>query len=81
MMDDGDAEAIQEISMSIEDTNKLRESLGLKPLRLTEDKDSKEKSAEDNYAQYKSNLVKQRQEKELKEKIEKFSINLMYFMI
>ncbi len=50
-----------EESISLEETNKIRISLGLKP--LTDDKgpsDDKEKQAEDNYTR--------QREKELKEK-------------
>lgn len=60
-------------SISLEETNKIRISLGLKP--LTDDKaptDSNEKTAEDNYAK--------RREQERKEKETKYdsSRNLLY---
>ena len=48
-------------SISLEETNKIRISLGLKP--LTDDKapaDNKEKEAEDNYARRKREEAKER---------------------
>lgn len=70
-IDECSAETSQEIALSIEETNKLRISLGLKPLD-TGSGSSSAKTAEENYAQYKSDLAKQKQENELKGKIERF---------
>ena len=53
-----------EESISLEETNKIRISLGLKP--LTDDKapaDSKEKQAEDNYAKKRQEEEKDREKK------------------
>ena len=53
-----------EESISLEETNKIRISLGLKP--LTEDAepaDSKEKQAEDNYAKKREQETKERDAK------------------
>ncbi len=63
-----------EESISLEETNKIRISLGLKP--LTEDSapaDDKEKQAEANYA-------KQR-ETEVKERDTKYVLVILYFII
>jgi U4/U6.U5 tri-snRNP-associated protein 1 len=64
-----EGEATEEVSLSIEETNKLRAKLGLRPLKI--DADDKEKTAEDNFAEYKANQEKERQDAALKEKIEK----------
>ncbi len=53
-----------EESISLEETNKIRISLGLKP--LTDDKapaTDKDKQAEDNYAKQREREVKERQTK------------------
>ena len=53
-----------EESISLEETNKIRISLGLKP--LTDDKaptDDKEKTAEDNYARQREREAKERETK------------------
>ena len=53
-----------EESISLEETNKIRISLGLKP--LTDDKapaDNKEKEAEDNYARKRDAELKEREKK------------------
>jgi len=53
-----------EESISLEETNKIRISLGLKP--LTDDKapaDDKDKQAEDNYAKQRDREAKERQTK------------------
>lgn len=53
-----------EESISLEETNKIRISLGLKPLK--DDKapaDSKEKQAEDNYAKKRQEEEKDREKK------------------
>ena len=53
-----------EESISLEETNKIRISLGLKP--LTDDKgptDDKEKQAEDNYAKQRERETKDRETK------------------
>lgn len=53
-----------EESISLEETNKIRISLGLKP--LTDDKapaDDKDKQAEDNYAKQRDREAKERQAK------------------
>ncbi len=54
-----------EESISLEETNKIRISLGLKP--LTEDEpsasDDKEKQAEDNYARQRDREAKDRESK------------------
>ncbi len=53
-----------EESISLEETNKIRISLGLKP--LTDDKgssDDKEKQAEDNYAKQREREAKDRESK------------------
>lgn len=53
-----------EESISLEETNKIRISLGLKP--LTDDKaptDNKEKQAEDNYAKRREEEAKEREKK------------------
>lgn len=53
-----------EESISLEETNKIRISLGLKP--LTDDSapaDDKEKQAEDNYARQREEEVKEREAK------------------
>ena len=53
-----------EESISLEETNKIRISLGLKP--LTDDKapaDNKEKEAEDNYAKKRDAELKEREKK------------------
>jgi U4/U6.U5 tri-snRNP-associated protein 1 len=55
-----------EESISLEETNKIRISLGLKP--LTDDSapaDDKEKQAEDNYAKQRERQVKERETKYL----------------
>ncbi|KAJ3278253.1 hypothetical protein HK104_002516 [Borealophlyctis nickersoniae] len=69
--DDDSADQSQtEIALSIEETNKLRISLGLKP--LTEGKGTeKEKAAEDNYARHKEKLAKEAEKKALVDTIEK----------
>lgn len=53
-----------EESISLEETNKIRISLGLKP--LTDDKapaDSKEKQAEDNYAKKREEEEKEKEKR------------------
>ena len=53
-----------EESISLEETNKIRISLGLKP--LTDDKaptDNKEKQAEDNYAKRRQQEAQERERK------------------
>ena len=53
-----------EESISLEETNKIRISLGLKP--LTDDKapaDSKEKQAEDNYAKKREEEEREKEKK------------------
>lgn len=54
-----------EESISLEETNKIRISLGLQP--LTDDKtsapDSKEKQAEDNYAKRREEEAKEKEKK------------------
>jgi U4/U6.U5 tri-snRNP-associated protein 1 len=53
-----------EESISLEETNKIRISLGLKP--LSDDKapaDDKDKQAEDNYAKLRQNETKERESK------------------
>lgn len=67
-VDESSAQATQEISLSIEETNKLRISLGLKPLRIDPPTAS---SAEDNYAKYKQDQEKKRKEEEMAARIEK----------
>jgi U4/U6.U5 tri-snRNP-associated protein 1 len=57
-----------EQSLSIEETNRLRLSLGLKPL-TSEPKT--ESTPEENYAAYKQTLNKTQQEEQLRQKIEK----------
>ncbi|PVG04430.1 SART-1 protein [Serendipita vermifera] len=60
------------VELSIEETNKIRISLGLKP--LTDDKApvaDKEKEAEDNYAKAREKDLKARNEKALRDKISK----------
>lgn len=61
--------ADEEISLSIEETNKLRISLGLKPLSV--DNEPKKESAEDNYAKYKDDLKKSEETKKIQEKIQR----------
>ncbi|EJD06694.1 SART-1 protein [Fomitiporia mediterranea MF3/22] len=61
-----------EESISLEETNKIRISLGLKP--LTDDKapaDNKEKEAENNYAKKREEEEKERDKKRLQDKIAK----------
>ncbi|KAJ8502715.1 hypothetical protein ONZ45_g11498 [Pleurotus djamor] len=61
-----------EESISLEETNKIRISLGLKP--LTEDKepaDSKEKQAEDNYAKKREQEAKEKETKRIADQIAK----------
>ncbi|KAI0787676.1 SART-1 protein [Fomes fomentarius] len=61
-----------EESISLEETNKIRISLGLKP--LTDDKapaTDKEKQAEDNYAKQREREVKERQTKAIQDRIAK----------
>lgn len=63
-----------EESISLEETNKIRISLGLKP--LTDDSapaDDKEKQAEDNYAK--------RREAEAKERDTKYVISSVQFIV
>ncbi|OQS07004.1 U4/U6.U5 tri-snRNP-associated protein, partial [Thraustotheca clavata] len=55
-----------EISMSIEETNKLRISMGLKPLRLT-----KPESKEVNLAKSREEVENENQQKQLKDALEK----------
>ncbi|EQC28502.1 hypothetical protein SDRG_13830 [Saprolegnia diclina VS20] len=55
-----------EISMSVEETNKLRISMGLKPLRLT-----KPESKEVNLAKSREDLAAEAHQKQLKETLEK----------
>ncbi|KAJ3035010.1 hypothetical protein HDV00_004382 [Rhizophlyctis rosea] len=63
-------EAEQEVSLSVEETNKIRISLGLKP--LTEGNSTeKEKTAEDNYQQYKEEQQRKQEGQEVLERIEK----------
>ncbi|KAI9202629.1 SART-1 protein [Polychytrium aggregatum] len=57
-----------EVSLSIEETNKLRISLGLKPLSLDAPTDG-EKTAEDNYAKFREEQQKDRQTRETEEHI------------
>ncbi|ORY80094.1 SART-1 protein [Neocallimastix californiae] len=61
--------AEEEISLSIEETNKLRISLGLKPLSV--DNEPKKESAEDNYEKYKDDLKKTEETKRIQEKIQR----------
>lgn len=61
--------AEEEISLSIEETNKLRISLGLKPLSI--DNEPKKESAEDNYEKYKDDLKKTEETKKIQEKIQR----------
>ncbi|TFK28118.1 SART-1 protein [Coprinopsis marcescibilis] len=60
-----------EQSISLEETNKIRISLGLKP--LTDDKapEDKEKVAEDNYAKVREQEVKDRETKKIQDRIAK----------
>lgn len=61
-----------EESISLEETNKIRISLGLKP--LTDDSapsDDKEKQAEDNYAKQRERQVKERETKQIFDRIAK----------
>ncbi|PCH42395.1 SART-1 protein [Wolfiporia cocos MD-104 SS10] len=61
-----------EESISLEETNKIRISLGLKP--LTDDKapaNDKEKQAEDNYAKQREEEAKQRESKKIQDNIAK----------
>ncbi|KAF8656215.1 hypothetical protein AX16_002651 [Volvariella volvacea WC 439] len=61
-----------EESISLEETNRIRISLGLKP--LTEDKapeDDKEKQAEQNYARKREQEAKEREAKKVQERIAK----------
>ncbi|KDQ59232.1 hypothetical protein JAAARDRAFT_192758 [Jaapia argillacea MUCL 33604] len=61
-----------EESISLEETNKIRISLGLKP--LTDDRapaDDKDKQAEDNYAKARDTEVKARESKAIQERIAK----------
>lgn len=61
-----------EESISLEETNKIRISLGLKP--LTDDSapaDDKEKQAEDNYAKQRERQVKERETKQIFDRISK----------
>lgn len=61
-----------EESISLEETNKIRISLGLKP--LTDDStpaDDKEKQAEDNYAQQRQKEAKERDAKKIQDNIAK----------
>ncbi|KAG5638775.1 hypothetical protein H0H81_010196 [Sphagnurus paluster] len=61
-----------EESISLEETNKIRISLGLKP--LTEDappEDDKEKQAEDNYAKQRQREQKERESKKIQDSIAK----------
>jgi len=57
-------------SLSIEETNKLREKLGLKPLK-SDSEPKKEKTAEDNYKEYKDTLKSETEAKEIKNRIDK----------
>jgi len=61
--------ADEEISLSIEETNKLRISLGLKPLSV--DNEPVKESAEDNYEKYKKDLKKTEETKKIQEKIQR----------
>ncbi|PSR75548.1 hypothetical protein PHLCEN_2v9028 [Hermanssonia centrifuga] len=61
-----------EESISLEETNKIRISLGLKP--LTDDKgpsDDKEKQAEDNYTRQREKELKEKESKEIQDRIAK----------
>ncbi|KAH9481740.1 U4/U6.U5 tri-snRNP-associated protein 1 [Psilocybe cubensis] len=60
-----------EESISLEETNKIRISLGLKP--LTDDKapEDKDKQAEDNYAKLREKEAKEREAKKIQDKIAK----------
>lgn len=61
-----------EESISLEETNKIRISLGLKP--LTDDSapaDDKEKQAEDNYAKQRERQAKERETKQIFDRIAK----------
>ncbi|KAL7749657.1 hypothetical protein RI367_004885 [Sorochytrium milnesiophthora] len=58
-----------EISLSIEETNKLRAKLGLRPLDLTSS--GTKKSAEDNYAQHRDELARKSQAESIKQRIER----------
>ncbi|KAL5526607.1 hypothetical protein ACEPAF_8331 [Sanghuangporus sanghuang] len=63
---------MMEESISLEETNKIRISLGLKP--LTDDKapaDSKEKEAEENFAKKREEEEKEREKRRLQDKIAK----------
>eukprot|EP01041_Mallomonas_annulata_P000463 gene463-862_t len=57
-----------EISCSIEETNRIRLALGLKPLQTTK---HKEQEAVDNFQQNAASKQKQREENELKDRLEK----------
>ncbi|ORX60071.1 SART-1 protein [Piromyces finnis] len=61
--------ADEEISLSIEETNKLRISLGLKPLSV--DNEPKKQSAEENFEKYNNELKKNEETKKIQEKIQK----------
>ncbi len=62
-IDEKDAEVTEEVSLSIEETNKLRISLGLKPLKV-EAEDSGQKTAEDNFAEYQAKLKREQEERQ-----------------
>ncbi|KAJ3082410.1 hypothetical protein HK102_001716 [Quaeritorhiza haematococci] len=67
---DQDTETTQkEISLSIEETNKIRISLGLKP--LTDGPSDKQKQAEDNYKAYRDQQKKEAGEQAIRDRIEK----------
>lgn len=52
-----------EESISLEETNKIRISLGLKPLTDAEPKNDAEKQAEDNYSRQREREAKERESK------------------
>ena len=72
-----------EESISLEETNKIRISLGLKP--LTEDKapeDDKEQQAEQNYSKYKERETKQREAKyESSPVVQRLCTSLIYVVL
>ncbi|KAJ3046539.1 hypothetical protein HK097_000768, partial [Rhizophlyctis rosea] len=64
-------DAEQEISLTIEETNRLRISMGLKPLVVDGPATSSEQTAEDNYAKYKEDLEAKREGQAVLERIER----------
>jgi U4/U6.U5 tri-snRNP-associated protein 1 len=66
-------------SLTLEETNKVRISLGLKPIGAEEDAGSdgepvedKDAIAEENFAQRRADMKRERAEREMKEKIERY---------